>query len=89
ATARNRPTLEAINAGLPGYAGGGAVQSAYAPWAMAGDGSSTRTPSLAGLAIEGTLDLGNGLVGVMRGVVKSELAQAQASRTLAMAGGSR
>lgn len=30
-------------------------------------------PSLAGLSIEGTLDLGDGLVGKMRGVVKSEL----------------
>lgn len=35
-----------------------------------------RTPSLVGLAIEGTLDMGGGLIGVMRGVVKSELADA-------------
>jgi len=32
-------------------------------------------PSLVGLAIEGTLDMGGGLVGVMRGVVKAELAE--------------
>jgi len=32
-------------------------------------------PSLVGVAIEGTLDMGNGLIGVMRGVVKSEMAE--------------
>jgi len=35
-------------------------------------------PSLVGVAIEGTLDMGNGLIGVMRGVVKSEMAESGA-----------
>ena len=48
------------------FSGGGMVGGSPA----VGGGS----PSLAGLAIEGTLDLGNGLVGMLRGVVKSELA---------------
>jgi TP901 family phage tail tape measure protein len=46
---------------MPRFAVGGAV-------------SGTGPASLAGLAIEGTLDLGDGLVGMMRGVVTSELA---------------
>jgi hypothetical protein len=62
---------------------------------MQGAGSITTSsapspaPSLAGLAIVGTLDLGGGLIGMMHGVVQSELASAQKSRTSAIARGSR
>lgn len=38
-----------------------------------GSPAGSRGDSLSGLAIEGTLDLGNGLVGMMRGVVRGEL----------------
>jgi TP901 family phage tail tape measure protein len=80
ATARNRPALEAINAGrsVPGYAAGGYVQPAYTPGTTQ---TSSAPSSLAGVLIEGTLDLGGGLVGVMRGVVRSEISDAQRSRT--------
>ena len=56
--------LLAINA--RGYAEGGLVGGGLSPGGAGG--------SMSGLAIEGTLDLGNGLVGMLRGVVKSELA---------------
>jgi tape measure domain-containing protein len=46
-----------------------------APAAMGGFGRAGQGGPLVGLAIEGTLDLGNGLVGMLRGVVKSELAE--------------
>ena len=55
--------LTVLPTGTTQYAGGSP---------LAASGSS---PSLAGLSIEGTLDLGNGLVGLLRGVVKSELAE--------------
>jgi hypothetical protein len=61
----------------------------FASGGMVGVASPSGSASLAGLAIEGTLDLGNGLIGVMRGVVKSELSSAQKSRTSAIGRGSR
>ena len=61
----------------------------FATGGYVGGGSGSSGSSMAGLAIEGTLDLGNGLTGYMRGVVKSELAQAQSSRTSAMSRGTR
>ena len=61
------------------FSGGGLVGGGSA-------GSPGAAPSLAGLAIEGTLDLGNGLVGMLRGVVKSELGDA--SSRFRYAGGS-
>jgi len=58
-------TMHAINSMR--FAAGGYVGSRSS--------SSAAAPSLVGVAIEGTLDIGGGLIGVMRGVVKSELAE--------------
>ena len=56
------------------------------------DGGSSGTPAasgLSGMAITGTLDLGNGLIGMLRGVVRSEMSTAQAARTSVMSRGTR
>jgi len=68
AYAKNKALVNAINDGTNGFAGGGSV----------GGGGRAGQAGLVGLAIEGTLDLGGGLIGVMRGVVKSEMAESGA-----------
>jgi hypothetical protein len=66
AYAKNKALVNAINDGTQGFAGGGPL------------GGGPGAGPLVGLAIEGTLDMGNGLIGVMRGVVKSEMAESGA-----------
>lgn len=66
-TARNRSVLEYINSGgvVNGYADVGQVR--YAASSGAAPAVNVAAPSLEGMRIQGTLDLGNGLTGVIDG----------------------
>ena len=75
----NRMDKAAVASSIAGHAYGGQVgMPAFATGGYVGApaASSAGGQSLAGLVIEGTLDLGGGLVGVMRGVVKAEMSEA-------------
>jgi len=81
ATQKNLGLLEYLNAGgkIRGFADGGFVQPQYAT-SMSGSQVVVR-PNLDGMAISGSLDLGNGLTGLVEGVLhQHDRAQARAGR---------
>lgn len=76
ATRRNRALLEAMNSGVAGYEGGGYVGGAMsvAP-AQSSPAASAPAVTLDGFRLVGTLDLGDGLTGLIDARVDAGLAQ--------------